>query len=1054
MESSSSEISSSNILVSPVTLQVQKHLLSSTVHTISDTGKGKAIRNGSCSPTPALPYTPTPSPSTFNSLGLGISSSDLNLSLSADTKSINFLGGGEKGSVFSSSSSNFVDLDVCDGGRPQSLGSISLTTRNSQSSADISSASARYSPPIELNPLLDFSAQNSVHIPVSSQHETLKDYLVMETVNDSRSQCGSVSIIPNAEANTIRLVQVSEPRKQMELVPVSINVTPTANLTSKSVDGIRVVSDLQSCLSPIKSAISQQMACMTALPAVTSQQLTYLTNASSAVTSLACLPSIDSLRCLSASSTNAGLLTPGGSGFDNFRTSSIIPNKKRRLLTFLSSEDNDLNNLSNIETTMNDGKPAQDSTLIINSSDEPLVAATKTPNTSTLLLSNRPLEKTNNSVYLGPTQSLTKSEQTLIINSDGTPAALLTPVTVPQTQASSILNPENGISGGLVAGASADLVSANQILNSNNLIANQTSATINFRPVATNTFTVESLTSQNNQDCPNFSNSNVIRHNNSNINENIYHTVSEYVECISLLKCKLCGFLSISSSGIDEHLFDEHDKEMANSKLDDEDSWQKIASKEGIKLNCPMCQNVFNSEKSFQVHLTEDHNLSESLALSRVTRENYARKSKTLNIIRTKKERLRQERKRNRKHGFEAYLDSGGELRIRRIAALVGDESGQVDSINSSYIDSEQTNVKKDDKNLKRVFDMKASDYVDFITNKVDEYDETLNNSVLLIANDNSPVKVNRPRTGRPKGSKNLGITKIRKVNPQVTISDDIMGYECGVDGCAVRLKDMIKLELHRDCHKNGGTFKCPECDDNFVTWPKCALHIWRAHNQDMELYSCQKCQYKSFFKSTMDKHNFSHIELNPCLCPECGRAVKNERQLKEHMKTVHKISLEGTKIEFIVEHSCDICQQTLCSERELKRHKERVHEKKREWLCSHCGFSSFSRSSLKLHVRTHTGDKPYKCKDCDYRASDHNTLRRHSLRHGGVKPYQCPHCPYSAIQSTMYKVHLKKKHPDLHSKSMLQCTKCDFVTMNQLIFTNHKLQHQDIQTKSDPTTD
>ena len=57
-----------------------------------------------------------------------------------------------------------------------------------------------------------------------------------------------------------------------------------------------------------------------------------------------------------------------------------------------------------------------------------------------------------------------------------------------------------------------------------------------------------------------------------------------------------------------------------------------------------------------------------------------------------------------------------------------------------------------------------------------------------------------------------------------------------------------------------------------------------------------------------------------------------------------------------LFKHSCDICQQTLSSERELKRHKERVHEKKKEWLCSHCGFSAFSRSSLKLHVRTHTG--------------------------------------------------------------------------------------------------
>ena len=138
MESSNSEISTSNILVSPVSLQVQKHLLSSTVHTLSDTCKGNSML--SCSPTPALPYTPTPSPSPFNSLGLAISSSDLNLSLPTDTKSINFLSGDEKGSIYSSSSSNFVDLDICDGERPQSIGSISLASAMPQTSIDISSS--------------------------------------------------------------------------------------------------------------------------------------------------------------------------------------------------------------------------------------------------------------------------------------------------------------------------------------------------------------------------------------------------------------------------------------------------------------------------------------------------------------------------------------------------------------------------------------------------------------------------------------------------------------------------------------------------------------------------------------------------------------------------------------------------------------------------------------------------------------------------------------------------------------------------------------------------
>lgn len=40
-----------------------------------------------------------------------------------------------------------------------------------------------------------------------------------------------------------------------------------------------------------------------------------------------------------------------------------------------------------------------------------------------------------------------------------------------------------------------------------------------------------------------------------------------------------------------------------------------------------------------------------------------------------------------------------------------------------------------------------------------------------------------------------------------------------------------------------------------------------------------------------------SHVDEKPFLCPDCGRAVKNDKQLKEHMKTVHKIGIDGEKI-------------------------------------------------------------------------------------------------------------------------------------------------------------
>ena len=115
-----------------------------------------------------------------------------------------------------------------------------------------------------------------------------------------------------------------------------------------------------------------------------------------------------------------------------------------------------------------------------------------------------------------------------------------------------------------------------------------------------------------------------------------------------------------------------------------------------------------------------------------------------------------------------------------------------------------------------------------------------------------------------------------------------------------------------------------------------------------------------------------------------------------------------------------------MSSQRELKYHKERVHERRKPWLCIHCGHAAFSNSSLKLHMRAHTGDKPYSCKECKYRTSDHNSLRRHMLRHFGEKPYRCPYCPYSAIQSSGYKVLI------IYLKLVVEKNKCrDFQNGN-----------------------
>ena len=89
MDTDSNDLSSLTSLISPVSLQLQKHLLSSTLQGDTDPLQRARQRGGSCSPTPALPYTPTPSPSPFNS-----SLNDISLTLTADPKSIHYPAGG------------------------------------------------------------------------------------------------------------------------------------------------------------------------------------------------------------------------------------------------------------------------------------------------------------------------------------------------------------------------------------------------------------------------------------------------------------------------------------------------------------------------------------------------------------------------------------------------------------------------------------------------------------------------------------------------------------------------------------------------------------------------------------------------------------------------------------------------------------------------------------------------------------------------------------------------------------------------------------------------
>jgi len=1075
---SGGELGAGNLFMSPVTLQMQKHLLSSTLQTNSggEAARVRLARNGSCSPTPALPYTPTPSPSPLNPLALSINSSlpDLNLSLSGDHKTLNFLQD-LKQNVYTSSAvpEGFDDIDVCERMRTPTSKYPYLSTINpmpmgsSVSSGGLSPVTS-YSTQMEFNSVLSFAEQSSnLNIPVSSR-DNIKGYIVMDANHGARVS-NSLPIIstPVQGMDNIRLLGMSEVDKGVKLLPISMTsqIAPSASveMLSKSANGIRLVSDLDTCnMTTLNPSCSVQFAGLTAIPSITSNGITCITNLPAQVTTQASLPAVNSLSldCLPSSSSSSGIST---GEFAPYSPNIGHQNKKRRLLTFLTEDNNvSLCSTNKVDQSIlvNQDQPNKSETYILSSSVPSLVAVSS--NTQTLILdpsvvtiaTSKPQTifinsdgtsfvsdgkiPTSSAIFLGSNtesfsgqkadnpgvylnQRESKNEQTLIINSDGTHATLLTPVTATNQPTLLATQPQN-----LGPGAGDENLVTGQLLQSST-VGYAPGPTLSFRPVLNTSFTVESLT--NNQELDNIAVDSMavqfpVRNNKDGL-------LDSFIEKMSVFKCTMCGYIGTTAEIVEIHIIDDHDDKVSGLKFEDEMNWMKVAQRSGIKLDCPMCANLFSSERSFKVHLTEDHLLSECDAISSFIAENAERKKKTLLKIRQEKEKRKEERARLKQHSYEAYVNAEGELRVRSAGLSElphPNHDEDIDVVGGQHAE-----------NGGEEFDLKATEYVDrLLKRRAEPIDATKKEFKSAIAREKSV----RIKVGRPKGSRTMGLSKVKRLNPNVTISEQMMGEECRVDNCAVRLKDSVKLELHRSSHLPNGDHQCPECTETFQAWPRCAIHLWREHRLDMELYSCHSCEYRSFTVTVMEKHKRSHLDDKPFLCPDCGRAVKNDKQLKEHMKVVHKVGPDGAHLEQVQTFECDICKQRMGSQREVRYHKERVHERKKPCLCVHCGYAAFSNSSLKLHMRSHTGDKPYACKECLYRTSDHNSLRRHALRHTGEKPYRCPHCPYAAIQSTTYKTHLKKKHPD-KSGELFECKGCGYATVQEKLYLVHIAGHK-----------
>lgn len=321
---------------------------------------------------------------------------------------------------------------------------------------------------------------------------------------------------------------------------------------------------------------------------------------------------------------------------------------------------------------------------------------------------------------------------------------------------------------------------------------------------------------------------------------------------------------------------------------------------------------------------------------------------------------------------------------------------------------------------------------------------------------------------GRPKGAKQTGITKLKKLYTNLTPLEE--GYKCDLVDCGARFKQPETLMYHKKCHvpvaesATPDAIRCPECGlQEFRSWNTLHTHLWREHSVDMELYSCHLCNFKTPVLCRLNNtHMKIHSDEKNFICTICDKAFKNNKQLRNHRRS-HRDQPPGQQMrdkqsESPGEHSrqhsslpvnCVKCGLKFSNQKTLKAHVESRHvgdggAGDGRMKCAICGMVFKTRYLLQSHIAKHSDEKKFKCDHCDYSTNDHNAIRRHKMRHNsGGHMYSCSYCDYTSIQSTTYRKHLERCHADVASNLLYKCSQCSFVSISGLKYQLHRAKHE-----------
>lgn len=256
-----------------------------------------------------------------------------------------------------------------------------------------------------------------------------------------------------------------------------------------------------------------------------------------------------------------------------------------------------------------------------------------------------------------------------------------------------------------------------------------------------------------------------------------------------------------------------------------------------------------------------------------------------------------------------------------------------------------------------------------------------------------------------------------KNIKPETNIQ---IVYKCSQENCSEHFSSENLLNYHRKCHGTVNAIICPECgSEDFKNYTNLHTHLWRMHKIDIDLHSCEMCDFKTPILSRLNNfHAKTHLDVKnyKCSYAKCEKKFKNSKQLANHAQIHKRKKVDKTK-------------KIDCAIKKLR--------------CLECNKGFSSESGLYIHSMEHNNEeKKFNCNDCDYSTNDHNSFRRHKSQHSLVHHYKCPSCDYSSIQSNTYRKHLERQHPELAESLLFKCKACKFTTISRVKYDGHLMKH------------